>query len=104
AGVSERTVRRRLDDPAFRRLVDEARAEMLTQATAQLTGAAVAAVETLRGLLGSELGFARLGAARAILDIGCRYREQLAWAARIAALEERLGHQQETKPWTSRTA
>src|SRR3954464_15182527 len=78
AGVSERTVRRRLDDPAFKRQVDEARAEMLSQATARLTSAALDAVEALRGLCwGSDLDFARLAAARAILEVGAKYREQL---------------------------
>src|SRR3954464_8575927 len=104
AGVSERTVRRRLDDPAFKRQVDEARAEILSQATARLTGAALDAVEALRGLLGSELDFARLGAARAILEVGAKYREQLDLAERVAALEERLGSQKEEKPWAPRTA
>jgi hypothetical protein len=90
AGVSERTVRRRLDEPVFKRQVDDARAEMLAQATARLTGAALEAVEALRALLGSDLNFARLGAARAILEVGAKYREQLDLAERVAALEERL--------------
>ena len=105
AGVSERTVYRRLDDPAFKRRVEEAKAEMLGRAVAMLTSASVEAVETLRGLLDSELDFARLAAARAILDVGHRYREQLDLAARVAALEERLGEPQEGKqPWKPRMA
>ena len=88
AGVSERTVRRRLDDPAFRHRVDAARAEMLSRAVARLTGASVEAVEALRGLLGSGQDFARLGAARAILELGLKLREQLDLAGRVAALEQ----------------
>ena len=102
AGVSERTVYRRLDDPAFKRQVDEARAEMLARAVAMLTSASVEAVETLRGLLGSPMDFARLAAARAILEVGHKYREQLDLAERVAALEERLG--KDDKGWTPRTA
>lgn len=87
AGVSERTVRRRLDDPAFRQQVEAARAEILDRAVAELTSAAVEAVEALRTLLGSEADYARLGAARAILEVGLRYRAQLDLAERVAALE-----------------
>jgi transposase len=88
AGVSERTVRRRMDDAEFRRQVDQARAEVLAQATARLSAASVEAVETLRGLLGSPLDFARLAAARAILEVGFKYREQLDLAERIEQLEQ----------------
>lgn len=89
AGVSERTVRRRMAEPAFRQQVDEIRAEMLAQAVAKLTSASVKAVETLEALLGSPLDFARLSAARAILELAAKYREQHDIAERIAALEAR---------------
>ena len=100
AGVSERTVRRRLDDPGFRKQVDAARGEMISRAVAQLSAAATEAVGTLRELLASELDFARLGAARAILEVGFKYREQLDLAERITALEEQLG--QGEQPWKRR--
>ena len=87
AGVSERTVRRRLDDPAFCQQVDEARAAMLTQAVARLTAASVAAVETLQTLLAAEPAFVRLAAARAILDLGLKYREHHDLTERVLALE-----------------
>src|SRR4051794_13806007 len=83
ANVSERTVRRRLGEPAFKRQVDDARAEMLAQAVARLTSASTAAVETLRALLNSELDFARLAAARSILEIGLKMREQLDLSERV---------------------
>lgn len=91
ASVSERTVRRRLDDPAFRKQVDDARAEILGRAVARLTSASVRAVETLEALLGSEMDFARLSAARAILELGVKLREQTELAARIDALELTAG-------------
>lgn len=90
AGVSERTVRRRMDEPAFRQQVDAAKAEMLAQTTARLTSAALEAVDTLRALLGSDMDFARLAAARALLEIGAKYREQHDLAERVRLLEERL--------------
>ena len=51
AGVGERTVRRRLEDPDFARRVDEARAALLEQAMAQLSRAATGAATTLVMLL-----------------------------------------------------
>ena len=54
AGVSERTVRRRLGDAGFRRQIDEARAELLVQAMAQLSRAATGAATTLVLLLGKD--------------------------------------------------
>jgi hypothetical protein len=90
AGVSERTVRRRLDDPGFSRQVSAARAEMVARAVAQLAAASTEAVETLRGLLGSPLDFARLAAARAILEVGMKMREQGELAERVEQLEARL--------------
>jgi len=87
-GVSERMVRRRMEEPSFRRQVEGARAEILARAVAMLTSASVEAVEALRALLGSDLDSARLGAAKAILETGLKMREQLDLVGRIAALEE----------------
>lgn len=91
AGVAERTVYRRLADPAFRERIDEAQREMIARASAMLVDASVQAVETLRALLGSDLDFARLAAARAILELGRRMREHEDLAERIAALEQKAG-------------
>ena len=94
ADVSERTVRRRMDDPAFKRRVDEARAEMLAQAMGRLSLACTGAATTLALLLGKDNPPAvRLGAARAILDAALRWREQLDIAERLAAIERRLENQ-----------
>ena len=83
AGVSERTVRRRLDDPVFRQQVTAARAETVAQTAARLTAAGLGAVTTLLKLLNAEAESVRLGAARSILDLGFKARE-------IGELEERL--------------
>ena len=88
AGVSERTVYRRLGDADFKRQIGEARAEILARAVARLTSASVRAVEALEGLLDSDMDFARLGAARSILEIGMKLREQLDLAERVEALEQ----------------
>ncbi len=90
ARVGERTVYRRLDNPAFRRRVDEARAEIVARAVTKLSAASTEAVDALRALLSSEMDFARLGAARAILELGLKLREHEQLAERMAALEAQL--------------
>ena len=95
AAVSERTVRRRMDDDSFRRQVDQARAEMLAQAMGRLSVARTGAATTPALLLGKDTPPAvRLGAARAILDAALRRREQPDIAERPAALER----QSEARP------
>ena len=88
AGVGERTIYRRLEDPDFRRRVDQARSELVTQAVGRLADASAAAVTTLRALLGADSESVRLGACRAILDLGLKLRESEELERRIAALEE----------------
>jgi len=104
AGVSERTVYRRLEDPTFTCQVDAARDAMVSQAVARLSAATTAAVDALRGLLDSPLDFARLAAARSILELTLKFREHDELTARVTALEARLGDRQEGKPWAPRTA
>ena len=87
-GVGERTVYRRLEDPRFRRRVDEARAELVNRAVGSLADASSAAVATLRALLEADSESVRLGACRAILDLGLKLREAEELERRIRALEE----------------
>ena len=77
AGVSPRTVHRRLEDAEFRRRVDDARAELLGRAMDRLSATCTVAVTTLADLLKPDAPAAvRLGAARSILDAALRWREQ----------------------------
>ena len=89
-GVSEATVYRRLREPDFRAAVEAARAEIVSRAVAKLSAASTEAAEALRRLLYVDTPFARLAAARAILELGARLREQEALAERVRVLEERL--------------
>lgn len=94
AGVSVRTVHRRLSGPAFRQEVADARAAMVDRAVGQMADAATAAASTLRTLLGAEAESVRLGAARSIIELGARLREEGDLAERLRRLEEvaeRLG-------------
>lgn len=106
AGVGARTVHRRLDDPAFRQRVAHARDELVAQAVGRLSEATSSAVTALLDLLDSEMDFARLGAARAILELAAKYREAADLTERIRALEERLAEAapatgKGARPWAS---
>jgi hypothetical protein len=90
AGLHERTVYRRLKHPDFQRKLRDVRSDMLARTSAALSAAATEAVRTLLDLQKPGVQAAvRLGAARAILEIGLKLRETVELEARIAALEDR---------------
>ena len=90
--VSERTVYRRLKEPAFQARVQEARGEMVKRSAGMLTAAAGASVQTLLSLQKDSAPPAvRLGAARAVIELGVKVRELADLETRIAALEEQAG-------------
>src|SRR5262249_12635176 len=92
AGLSERTVYRRLADPAFRRRLDEVKAELVQRTAAMLGGAGMGSVKTLVDLQhdASVAAAVRRGAARDVLTMSLRFRQAVEWERRLAALEERL--------------
>jgi hypothetical protein len=91
AGVSRRTAQRRKADPDFSRQLSEARAEMVRRASGGLAAAALESVKTLLSLQASANPPAvRLGAARAVLEIGMKLRETVDLEERLAAVERRL--------------
>ena len=91
AGLSRATVSRRMTDPAFRTMVQQARSQLLEQATGKAASVATRAVETLVALLGPKNPKQiRLGAARALLDQVVRLREHGELSERLAALEDRI--------------
>jgi hypothetical protein len=95
-GVSARTAYRRLADPAFRQRLAEAQAQLVAQALGKVTASATAAATTLEQLLTAESETVRLGAARTILELGTKVRENSDLAARMQALERLLaGHNTE---------
>jgi hypothetical protein len=91
-GVGEATVYRRLADPAFRERLRALRADMVQRASGMLTAAAMESVKTLLDLQQKAVASAvRLGAARAVLEIGIKMRELTDVQERLAALEKRHG-------------
>jgi hypothetical protein len=85
--LGERTVYRRLKDPAFRRQISDTRARMVDEAVGKLTDASSKAVGTLKALLDSPVDPTRLGAAKAILEIGTKLRAAEELEDRIAQME-----------------
>ena len=91
AGVSERTVYRRLDDAFFRARVRAQRDDLIRTAIGRLCDAGVDAAETLRSIAvdPGAPSASRVAAARAILELGAKLREQ-ELADRVSALEAAL--------------
>jgi hypothetical protein len=90
--LTERTVYRRLKEPAFKARLQEIRTDMVRRSAGMLTAAAGEAVRTLLALQKEAVPPAvRLGAARAILELGIKVREIADLEARIAALEAEAG-------------
>ena len=90
--VSKRTVYRRLQDPVFRRRLQEVRSDMVQRTSGMLTAAGGAGVKTLLALMKESVPAAvRLGAARAVLELGIKVRDSSELSERIAALEAQLG-------------
>lgn len=95
AGVHKRTAYRKLADPDFKRRVERARAEMVHRAGGVLTAAALEAVRTLCDLQGKDTPpSVRLGAAKAVLELGLKVREACELEERLAELEARLAADQ----------
>ena len=95
-GLSIRTVYRRLAEVDFRRRLQALRSDMVSRTAGTLTAAATEAVRTLLELLKSSASDAvRLGAARAVLEMGLKVREVADLEERLAALEQLTAGQQD---------
>lgn len=90
AGVSERTVRRRLEGAPFRRAVARQRAASLERAAGVLAAMIDEAAATLRAVMADPDAPAssRVAAARTVLLLGQDLHERAGLEERIAALEE----------------
>jgi len=91
AGVSESTVKRRLQDQDFFRRVLEARAEIRCESVGQLTANSKKAIDTLVKAMEAKSESVRIVAAKAILrfqlDMGARAEENAQLAEQLANLK-----------------
>jgi hypothetical protein len=96
AGVSPRTAYRRLANPSFRVEVAEAQIRVVEKAVGVLADGTVEAAQVLRELAREGPPAVRLGAARALLQLYVRLRDEHEFAERLAvveaALKEESGH------------
>ena len=90
AGLSERTVYRRLASAVFQRRLAALRDELITAALGELVACASQAVGKLRALLDADDERVQLQAARALLDQALRLREAVTLEQRLAALERNV--------------
>jgi hypothetical protein len=95
AGVSERTVYRRMQDPQFRQRIKATRSDMVERAASILTAANMQAVKTLLSLQETSVSEAvRLGASKAVLEYSIRFREIADLEERLKALEQQVAQNQ----------
>jgi hypothetical protein len=92
AGVTERTVQRRMADPAFRARVDDARGDLLGRTLDVLGAGALEAAVVLRQVVmdGNEASTVRVSASRALLTGLLQWRDQIELAQRIEMLERQV--------------
>ncbi|MBN9521435.1 hypothetical protein J0H58_23415 [bacterium] len=91
AGVSERTVYSRLREPEFQKRVKAARADLARRSAGLLSAASGEAVRTLLALMKDSAPPAvRLGAAKAVLELGMKIRELAELEAEVRELEEKV--------------
>ncbi len=91
AGTSARTAHRRLQEPGFQQRLRAMRCDMVQRTAGMLTAASLESVKTLLALQeGSQPPNVRLGAARAIVELGLKVREMTEVHERLAVLEGKM--------------
>ena len=89
AGVSPATVYRRLQVFEFQKELQKFQSDLVQRASGAMTAAAMEAIKTLLDLLQQKhSGSVRLGASRAVLELGVKLRETAELEKRILALEQ----------------
>jgi hypothetical protein len=89
--LSERTVYRRLKDAAFQARLKQVRSDMVRRSAGLLSAASGEAVRTLLALMKDTAPPAtRLGAAKAVLELGMKIRELAELEAEVRELEEKV--------------
>jgi hypothetical protein len=90
-GLSERTAFTRPRDPAFQKRIKEVRSDIVRRSAGLLSAAAGRAVRTLLELTRPPTPpTVRLGASKAVTEIGLKVRKLAELEVEVRALEERL--------------
>ena len=104
AGISERTVRRRLDNPDYKVEISRLRGKLLDAAVGKLVAATTEAAATMQALLEADSEHVRLGAAKGILEFGLSLQEALDTQTRITTLEELYVERRQQRIMTQESA
>lgn len=89
AQISERTARRRMQDPAFRQLVTDTRSQLVERAVGRLAAVACQAADCLADLVAHGTTEAvRLNAAKSILANLLPHLDAVEFERRLRALED----------------
>ncbi|MBX9681833.1 MAG: hypothetical protein K2X38_23995 [Gemmataceae bacterium] len=98
AGMSRSAGYRRLANPKFAKQYREAKADLVKRATAILSAGSLEASKALLDLIGAKNPPAtRLGAARTVIELAAKLREQTEMEERMASLEQRLDADQQRR-------
>jgi hypothetical protein len=99
AKCSERTVRRRLLDPAFRQRVSEMRSELVEKAVGRLATIGTTAVDELFRLINNgENDNVKLGACRATLSFMLAGHTNETLSREVAELRQQVDHERNASP------
>lgn len=90
AGISPRTVHRRLCSPEFKAALDDANFEVIRHAVSRLSGASLRAVDTLEDLLEADSENVRLQAVRTIFQLPINFRETIDHEDRLRQIEIKI--------------
>jgi hypothetical protein len=91
AGITSRTVARRMADPAFASEVSRRRGQIVAELTGKLTTLGADAVEVLRDCLHAEKPSDQIRAAHLILSLLAKFRSDSEHEARLTELERLAG-------------
>ncbi|MCL4296526.1 MAG: hypothetical protein KJ077_12395 [Anaerolineae bacterium] len=88
-GLSERTLQRYLELPAFKQALAEAEAAAMSEAARLLARVSTSAVAVLASVMGdaSQPGAVRLNAAKSLLSVAIAFRGHVDLETRLAQLE-----------------
>ena len=101
AGVSKATAYRRSQESEFQQELRKTKAEMVGRTAAMLSAAAGEAVKTLLALQKDSIPpSSRLGAARAVLELGVSIRQSAELEKRMAEMESILAEFKKPSPTT----
>jgi hypothetical protein len=96
--MSRSSVYRRLSNPKFAKRLQDAKTEVVRRTAAVLSAGSLEASKALLELTGPKNPPAtRLGAARSVIELAAKLREQTEMEERMASLEQRLDANQQRR-------